>query len=181
MWSYRTAANPPREAMGLEGRSGMPAATAGAVPPRRQARPVVGVLVLALVTATVAFSTIVGHAASLGLHQPRKILAIAEPVVIPTPTPFLLTVTVVRDGTTPSAGSVTSSPAGISCAIAADGTVTGTCSHSFTAGSHVTLDASPDPADGSVSWSGGCTGTSSCVPLLTAPRSVTATFAGVTP
>jgi hypothetical protein len=65
-------------------------------------------------------------------------------------------------------GTVTSSPAGISCG--------NTCSAGFPAGTAVTL--SPVAAGGSVfaGWSGACSGTAACTLSLDAARSVTATF-----
>lgn len=66
------------------------------------------------------------------------------------------------------AGTVTSSPGGISC-----GT---TCSASFTEGTVVTLTARP--AAGSVfsGWSGACSGTRTCKVTMTAAKSVVAGF-----
>jgi hypothetical protein len=65
-------------------------------------------------------------------------------------------------------GAVTSSPAGISCG--------STCSHSFTQGSTVSLEAKAGKGFSFTGWSGPCTGTATCVvPMLTA-RSVRARF-----
>ncbi len=79
-------------------------------------------------------------------------------------TTYALSVTRAGIGT----GTVTSTPAGISCGAA--------CSASFASGTTVTLTAAP--ASGSVftGWSGACTGTGACVASMTAARSVTATF-----
>jgi photosystem II stability/assembly factor-like uncharacterized protein len=82
------------------------------------------------------------------------------------------TLTVSKSGS--GSGTVTSTPAGISC-----GT---TCSAGFAEGTIVTLTASP--AGGSVSftgWSGACSGTGSCVVTMDAAKSVTATFALLLP
>ncbi len=68
-------------------------------------------------------------------------------------------------------GTVSSSPAGISCG--AD------CSESYTSGTSVTLTASPNTGSTFQGWSGACTGTGSCVVSVTAATSVTATFAAV--
>lgn len=79
----------------------------------------------------------------------------------------LFTLTVNRSGA--GSGTVTSSPAGISCG--------STCSASFNSGTSVTLTASA--ASGSVfaGWSGGgCSGTGTCTVTMNAARSVTATF-----
>lgn len=71
--------------------------------------------------------------------------------------------------TTSGSGSVTSSPAGISCAP--------TCSASFDTGTKVTLN--PTPAAGWVftGWGGACSGNGPCTPTLNAPTIVSATFA----
>jgi hypothetical protein len=67
-------------------------------------------------------------------------------------------------------GLVTSSPSGISCG--------STCSHSYSAGTQVTLTASPDLAWGFFGWSGGgCSGIpSTCTVTLNGNTSVSATF-----
>ncbi len=66
------------------------------------------------------------------------------------------------------AGTVTSSPPGISCG--------GDCTESYSEGSVVRLN--PQPAAGSVfaGWSGACTGTGVCDVTLSANRAVTARF-----
>ena len=66
-------------------------------------------------------------------------------------------------------GTVTSSPAGISC-----GSI---CSRDFTDGTTVTLTATPGMGSGFSGWSGACTGTSTCVVVMNQAESVTATFA----
>jgi subtilase family serine protease len=65
-------------------------------------------------------------------------------------------------------GTVTSSPAGISCG--------STCSAAFATGTQVTL--TPAAANGwqFTSWSGACSGSGSCVVTMNAAESVTATF-----
>jgi endoglucanase len=74
---------------------------------------------------------------------------------------------VAKDGA--GAGTVTSSPAGISCGSA--------CAIDFTRATAITLTATP--AQGAIfeGWSGDCTGTESCVVTMDAARSVTARFA----
>jgi hypothetical protein len=77
------------------------------------------------------------------------------------------TLTVSKAGT--GSGSVSSSPAGITCG--------STCSASFVQGSSVTLTATADTGSTFAGWSGGgCSGTSTCVVSMTEARSVTATF-----
>ncbi|MDQ6699487.1 MAG: hypothetical protein M3Z36_04810 [Acidobacteriota bacterium] len=79
---------------------------------------------------------------------------------------FKLTVT--RTGK----GSVVSSPASIACGVGV-----GSCSAPFSAGTSVTLTATPDPIATWVGWSGGCTGPSlTCTVTVTADTSVTANF-----
>ncbi len=77
------------------------------------------------------------------------------------------TLTVLRHAGTGS-GTVTSSPAGISC-----GT---TCKSSFNYGTKVTLTATPAAGSHFAGWSGSCTGARTCTVTMTQARSVTATF-----
>jgi alpha-tubulin suppressor-like RCC1 family protein len=85
-------------------------------------------------------------------------------------TPIPYTVSVTKDGT--GDGSVASSPSGISCGAA--------CSSSFNSGTSVTLTATPDVNSTFTGWSGsGCSGTGLCTVSMTAPHSVTATFAAI--
>ena len=65
-------------------------------------------------------------------------------------------------------GTVTSSPAGLTC-----GT---TCSASFAADATVALSASPEAGSYFAGWSGGCSGSGVCVLPMTDTRAVTATF-----
>ena len=81
---------------------------------------------------------------------------------------FTLTVTKAGVGL----GTVTSSPAGIDC-----GT---TCSFAFTSGTSVTLTATPAAGSTFGGWNGsGCSGTGTCTVVMSANRSVTATFNAV--
>jgi hypothetical protein len=80
--------------------------------------------------------------------------------------PRTLTVTKAGKGT----GTVTSSPAGISCGA--------TCSAGFANGSSVTLTASATTGSTFSGWSGsGCSGKRTCTVTMSANRSVKATFA----
>lgn len=77
---------------------------------------------------------------------------------------YQLTVTSPAAGT----GTVTSSPAGISCP--------GTCTATFTGGDSVTLTATPATNYNFAGWSGACSGTAGCSVMMTAAESVTASF-----
>jgi uncharacterized protein (DUF2141 family) len=74
--------------------------------------------------------------------------------------------TVSTDGT--GGGSVSSSPAGISCGV--------DCSESYGHGTVVTLVPSPDAGSAFTSWAGDCAGSGACVVTMDAAKSVTATF-----
>jgi uncharacterized delta-60 repeat protein len=65
-------------------------------------------------------------------------------------------------------GTVTSSPAGISCGSA--------CAQTFTYGTVVTLTAAASTRSRFAGWSGACSGTGACTLAMSAARSVTATF-----
>jgi hypothetical protein len=77
---------------------------------------------------------------------------------------FALTVTKAGSG----AGTVTSSPAGISCP--------GTCSAAYFYNTPVTLTVHPGGKSRFGGWTGDCAGTSTCVVSMTAAHAVTATF-----
>ena len=66
------------------------------------------------------------------------------------------------------AGTVASSPAGISCP--------GTCSANFASGTVVTLTATATAGSTFAGWSGACSGTGTCSVTMTAAKAVTATF-----
>jgi len=76
------------------------------------------------------------------------------------------TMTLAKAGT--GSGTVTSSPAGITCGA--------TCSFGFTSGASVTLTATAAVGSTFTGWSGACTGTGSCIVTMSAAKSVTATF-----
>jgi hypothetical protein len=85
--------------------------------------------------------------------------------VIGTVPSYALTVSNAGSGT----GTVTSSPAGISCG--------STCSSSYTNGTSVTLSATAAPGSVFAGWSGGgCSGTATCTVTLRSAIAVTATF-----
>jgi hypothetical protein len=80
------------------------------------------------------------------------------------------TLTVTKQGV--GLGTVTSSPPGIDCGA--------TCSFNFTSGTMVTLTATPSAGSTFGGWSGsGCSGTGTCVVVMSQNRSVTATFNAV--
>ncbi len=66
------------------------------------------------------------------------------------------------------AGTVSSSPSGISCQP--------TCSATFSTGQQVTLVASPTNGSVFSGWSGACTGSGSCVVTMNSPQTVIANF-----
>ena len=85
-----------------------------------------------------------------------------------------LTVTKARAATS---GTVSSAPAGLSCATAATGTTSTACSASFNSGTSVTLTATPAAGTTFTGWSGSCTGTArTCKVSMGAARSATAAF-----
>jgi ELWxxDGT repeat protein/uncharacterized repeat protein (TIGR03803 family) len=76
----------------------------------------------------------------------------------------LVTVMAVGEG----AGTVSSTPAGISCP--------GTCSARFDYGTAISLSAAPDSGSELTSWSGDCGGTDPCLFVADQPREAVATF-----
>ena len=77
------------------------------------------------------------------------------------------TLTAAKNGT--GSGSVSSSPAGITCGA--------TCSATYNYNTSVTLTATPTTGSTFAGWSGGgCSGTGTCVVAVTANTTVTATF-----
>jgi len=87
------------------------------------------------------------------------------PTCTPTGSSFTLTASKTGSGS----GTVSSSPAGISCGA--------NCSASFASGSSVTLSAAPASGSSFSGWSGACSGTAtSCVVTINAAQSVAAAF-----
>jgi hypothetical protein len=85
-------------------------------------------------------------------------------------TPNTFTLTASKAGV--GLGTVTSSPPGINCGA--------TCSFNFASGTTVTLTATPGAGSTFAGWSGsGCSGTATCVVVMSQNRSVTATFNAV--
>lgn len=106
---------------------------------------------LATVLALLAYGSFPGEAPAHQLHN--------------------FTLTVSRGGS--SAGTVGSTPAGISC-----GT---TCSASYPHGSQITLTATASANATFAGWSGGCSGTGTCKVSMYADHTVTATFDALPP
>ncbi|MEI6206552.1 MAG: VCBS repeat-containing protein [Desulfuromonadales bacterium] len=73
---------------------------------------------------------------------------------------------VAKSGT--GSGTVTSSPAGISCGA--------TCSANYASGTSVTLTAAPASGSTFGGWSGACSGSGTCTVAMSSAKSVTATF-----
>ena len=91
-------------------------------------------------------------------------LAAQQNAAAPPPTTYTLTVQLSGNAT----GTVTSSPAGISCPT--------TCSASFASATSVKLTALPAKGDYFAGWSGACKGTGACTLAMNGNKSATATF-----
>jgi phospholipase C len=110
-------------------------------------------------------SVVISIALSVGNPENARAQAeLSQARTVPA-TSYQLTVSLLGTST----GTVTSSPAGISCSP--------TCSASFAAGTVVKLTAAPGKGAYFVGWSGACKGTStSCTLTMNANQAVTATF-----
>src|ERR1700693_2096595 len=84
----------------------------------------------------------------------------------PPPPPKEVQATVTLSGS--GKGAVTSTPAGVDCGA--------TCTHTFPAGTQVTLTATPTAGFSFAGWSGACTGTNACTLATSGAQSVTASF-----
>jgi hypothetical protein len=103
--------------------------------------------------------------AQVTVVNPGAAASNALPFTVTTST-FMLTVT--KNGSNSSKGTVTSSPAGINCGK--------TCNSAFTSGTVVTLTARVIGNTVFAGWSGACTGTGTCTVTMNAGKKVTATF-----
>lgn len=86
----------------------------------------------------------------------------------PPPGSSTFTLTVSKNGTATTTGTITSNPAGISCGAA--------CSFAFAGGGTVTLTATAATGGVFAGWSGACTGTGTCTVTMNANQAVTGTF-----
>jgi hypothetical protein len=84
------------------------------------------------------------------------------------PAPSTFTLTVSRNGTAPSTGTITSNPAGINCG--------STCSVAIASGTTGTLTATAASGGVFAGWSGACSGTGACTVTMNANKTVAATF-----
>ena len=96
----------------------------------------------------------------------------------PPPPPTRYSLTIVGTGT--GGGTITSSPSGIDCTITNGSVGASGCGASYTAGTVVTLTASPSAGDTFAGWSGACSGSGTCQVKLGADTSVTGSFAAPT-
>jgi M6 family metalloprotease-like protein len=85
------------------------------------------------------------------------------------PPPVSFTLSVSKNGS----GTVSSSPAGISCGAS--------CGADFSSGASVTLSAAPDAGWTFSGWGGACSGTGSCLVSMTSDKTVTAAFTAALP
>ena len=130
-------------------------------------RPFVVLSALSLVGAFFACSAApIGSLAGSGVDAPDRTSADGDAGTSTTSSgagTAMLTVTLV------GAGSVTSSPAGVTC--------TGsTCTGTFAVGTAVSLVATPTGGGAFIGWTGACAGTMACAVTLTGASAVTATF-----
>ncbi len=108
------------------------------------------------------------NVAMTGDAQVTAVFTATPPPPPPPPAPTHTLTVAVAGG-----GSVTSTPAGISCP--------GTCSATFAEGARVALAAAASAGNQLASWSGACTGAGDCTVMLSSDASVTASFSPVPP
>ncbi|HSV82249.1 MAG TPA: galactose oxidase-like domain-containing protein [Ramlibacter sp.] len=105
--------------------------------------------------------------ANVTVVNPNAAVSNALPFTITAAVPrYRLTVT--KSGAEAGKGTVTSSPAGISCG--------STCTALFNSGTNVTLSVKAVGKVRFAGWSGACTGTGACVVPMNVDKAVTATF-----
>jgi len=80
--------------------------------------------------------------------------------------PAVFTLTTSKSGT--GTGTISSTPSGINCGA--------TCTANYSAGTVVTLTASPASGSTFTGWSGGCTGVGSCITTINSAVNVTGNF-----
>jgi hypothetical protein len=105
---------------------------------------------------------------SAGVPSVASVVQLGGATPAPPPPATTATLTVAKNGNAPSAGTITSNPAGINCG--------GTCSGTFAGGAAVTLTAAAGSGGVFAGWSGACTGTGACTVTMDASKAVTATF-----
>jgi hypothetical protein len=131
-----------------------------------------GVSTDATADATIMGDTIVMHLIDGGFGDADGAAngVIVDPVVPVANATANYALSVAKEGT--GFGSVTSSPAGITCGA--------TCSTNYPSGASVTLSAAPSVGSVFSGWGGACSGTSrSCTVAMSAARAVIATFSAV--
>jgi hypothetical protein len=106
--------------------------------------------------------------ANVSVANPDGSVSGTIPFSVSGPAATMATLTLAKNGTAPSAGTVTSNPAGINCG--------GTCSATFATGATVTLSAAAGSGGVFAGWSGACTGTGACTVSMNGAKAVTATF-----
>jgi hypothetical protein len=99
----------------------------------------------------------------------------ASPLSTPVLVTFPQRLAIIFAGT--GGGSLNSVPTGINCTYPPQA---GNCVADFTLNDTVSLLAAPH-GDSLVSWTGACSGSSACAPVMSEPRDVTATFTFVKP
>jgi PKD repeat protein len=115
---------------------------------------------------THVYSTVANYAATLRVTSGGQTADCTAQVSVTSTPPAQVRLQVGTQGG--GTGSITSAPAGISCA--------GSCEATFAAGTVVTVTATPDTGSVFAGWSGDCNGTRTCSVTMDSPRSVQARF-----